>query len=124
MNSNEKGGINITVGKFIGACVGSIIAALIVGFTWGGWVTGSSAHAMAQTSAKEAVAERLAQICVTQFRQTAGAQAALDELKKAASYNRLNTVIDKPWVIMPGEKTADHEVASSCVDALLALKSV
>lgn len=124
MNSNERGGIHMTLGRLIGACLGAVIAALIVGFTWGGWVTSSSAQALAQTSAKTAVAERLAQICVIQFRQSANPQASLDELKKAPSYSRLNAVMDKPWVIMPGEKTADSAVASSCIDALVKLAKV
>ena len=36
------------------ACAGSVIAATVVGFSWGGWVTGGSAREMAEESATQA----------------------------------------------------------------------
>ena len=32
------------------SCAGSVVVALVVGFTWGGWVTGGSARDMAETA--------------------------------------------------------------------------
>ena len=31
------------------SCAGSVAVALLVGFTWGGWVTGGTAQEMAET---------------------------------------------------------------------------
>jgi hypothetical protein len=42
---------------------------MIVGFTWGGRVTGGTARAMAVTMGEEAVVKRLAPICVVQFNE-------------------------------------------------------
>ena len=31
------------------SCIGSVVVALVVGFTWGGWVTGGTARGMAES---------------------------------------------------------------------------
>lgn len=116
MSRNEKG--NITVGHLIGACVVVVIATLIIGFTWGGWVTGSTAQAMAQQSTEQAIATRLGKICMAQAQQNVDIQAQLEELKKVASYNRVKAVMEKSWAVMPGESAADRDVADACFDAL------
>ena len=54
-----------------GAAGGAIVLA-IVGFTWGGWVAGSTAEQMAAAAARMAVIDRLAQICVEQHNLDAG----------------------------------------------------
>ena len=117
MSKYEKG--SITLGQLIGACAGAVIVTLIVGFTWGGWVTASGAAKMTQKSTDMAVAERLGQICLAQAQQSADIQAQLEELKKVASYNRVKTVMEQPWAVMPGEAAADRAVASVCTAALM-----
>lgn len=117
MNSQAKGGITLT--HLIGACVGVFIVTLLVGFTWGGWVTGRTAQAMAQKTTEEVVAERLGKICMAQAQQSADLQAQIEELKKVATYNRAKAVMEKPWAIMPGETAAERDVANACAEALL-----
>ena len=51
------------------AILGAIVLTMIVGFNWGGWVTGGTAQAMGETMADDAVVQRLAPICVFQFNQ-------------------------------------------------------
>ena len=43
-----------------------MVFTMIVGFSWGGWVTGGTARQTAETMARDAVVTRLAPICVTQ----------------------------------------------------------
>ena len=117
MTNSEKG--SITIGQLIGACIGVVLLTLLVGFTWGGWVTGGTAQAMAQKSTEQAVAQRLGNICLAQAQQTADIQAQLEELKEIASYNRVRAVMEKPWAVMPGEDAADRAVASACTAALM-----
>jgi hypothetical protein len=59
------------------------IALAIVGFSWGGWVTGGSAETLATSRAATAVVAALTPICVEKFRQAADASANLAEMKKA-----------------------------------------
>ena len=48
------------------SCVASMVLTMIVGFSWGGWVTGGTARQTAETMARDAVVARLAPICVVQ----------------------------------------------------------
>ena len=43
--------------------VGGAVALALIGFTWGGWVTGAKARGMAKTNSEAAVVAALAPIC-------------------------------------------------------------
>jgi hypothetical protein len=57
------------------SCLGSVVVALIVGFTWGGWVTGGTARDMAATAGDESRGELASVICVEKFQEEAARQA-------------------------------------------------
>ena len=100
-------------------CLGSVIGALIVGFNWGGWVTGGSARDMAVQSGKDAVVQRLAPICVYQFNQDPEKDQKLTELKESSSYQRGDYVEKQGWATMPGEEKPDSKVADECAKRLM-----
>lgn len=101
-----------------GAIVGAIAVA-IVGFNWGGWVTGSSADRHATVAAHEAVVMALAPICAERFREQADAAVKTDALvKNASSWDRGNMVEKSGFATMPGSKTADSDVARACAELL------
>ena len=93
-----------------GAIGGAIVLA-IIGFALGGWVTGGTAQEMAGEMAEKAVVDRLAPICVAQFKQDPEKDKKLEELKKADSWERRDYVKKQGWAIMPGEKESDYNVA-------------
>jgi hypothetical protein len=95
--------------------IGSIVLTTIVGFNWGGWVTGSTAEAMA----KDAVVERLASICVGQFDQDPGKEQKLNELKEISSYRQDDYVKEQGWATILGEEKPDSKVADACAKLLL-----
>ncbi len=99
-----------------GAIGGAIVLA-IVGFAWGGWVTGGTAQEMAEN----AVVDRLAQICVEQFNQDSEKDQKLKELKEKSSWMRSDYVQNKGWATMPGEKNPDSKVAKKCADLVMQL---
>src|SRR5215212_858942 len=70
------------------ACLAVIVLTLILGFKWGGWVTGGTAQTLATATSKEAVITRLAPICVAQFQQDPGKAQKLIALKALSSYER------------------------------------
>ena len=80
--------------------VASAILTIVVGFVWGGWTTGAAAQKMAAETAKDAVVERLASICITQFDQDPGREPKLEELRKASSYQKRTFVEDQGWATM------------------------
>ncbi len=98
--------------------VGGAAALAIIGFTWGGWVTGGTAEAQAKLRADRAVVAALAPICVDKFRQQANAAANLVELQKVSSWQQ-GTFIEKGgWATMPGSNSGDSSVASACAEIL------
>jgi hypothetical protein len=99
--------------------VGAIILTMIVGFTWGGWVTGGTAQSMAAKMANDAVIQRLAPICVAQFNQDAGKDQKLTELQGISSYQRAAFVEEQGWATMVDEEKPDRKVADACAKLLM-----
>ena len=101
------------------SCIGSVVGALVVGFTWGGWVTGGTAQEMASKSAAAAQAEVAAAVCVHQFVQSADARAQLVSLKDLSSYRRSRFVEEGGWATMPGSEGPLRNVGGLCAQQLL-----
>ena len=99
------------------------IATIVIGFYWGGWVTGGTAKEMAQKSANSAVVTALAPICVDKFQHAADAPANMTELKKVASWQQGSFVEKGGWATMPGTTSPDSAVARACADMLTNLKT-
>ena len=103
-----------------GAIGGGIVLA-IIGFAWGGWVTGSTAQKMAEEMAEDAVVGRLAPICVEQYNQDSEKDEKLKELQDESSWKRGDYVEKQGWATMPGENEADRNVAKKCAELLVEL---
>lgn len=104
-----------------GAAAGAV-ATLIVGFYWGGWVTGGTAREMVQRSSTSAVVAALSPICVDKFQRSAEAAGNLVELKKISSYQQSSFIEKGGWATLPGSTTANSSVAQACADMLSSLK--
>jgi alpha/beta superfamily hydrolase len=104
-----------------GAAAGAIALA-IVGFSWGGWVTGSTAQQLAGARAEQAMIASLTPICVAQFQKSPKVQASLAALKEIDSWQRGEYVSKGGWATMPGSKAEPNsEVAAACAAALTKL---
>ncbi len=103
-----------------GAAGGAAVLA-IVGFMWAGWVTGGTAQKMAEEMAEDAVAARLAPICVVQYNQDSEKDQKLKELKEKSSWKRKNYVEKQGWATIPGQTNPDRNVAEKCAEMLLQL---
>jgi hypothetical protein len=99
--------------------MGSVVLTMIVGFAWGGWVTGGTSQKLADKTAEDAVVKRLAPICVLQFNQDPGKAAKLTELKATGTWQQGEYVEKQGWATMPGEAKPDSAVASECSTQLL-----
>jgi len=96
--------------------VGGAIAAAIVGFSWGGWVTGGKAEADATQRANGAVVVALAPVCVERFQRAADVSANLAALKKVDSWSQGDFIEKGGWATAPGSKAPDQlsAVAKAC----------
>ena len=101
------------------SCVASMVLTLIVGFSWGGWVTGGTARQTAETMTSDAIVRRLAPICVVQSARDMGKGAKLVALKDESSWQRGEYVGKQGWATMPGEQEPDRRVAEACATLLL-----
>ena len=101
-----------------GAAGGAVVLA-VIGFAWGGWVTGSKAQQMAAEAARTAVVDRLAPICVEQFNRDSEKVQKLKELKELDSWKVGDYINKQGWATMPGEKDPNRSVSTKCADLLL-----
>ena len=100
-----------------GAVAGAV-AISIVGFSWGGWVTGSSAREMAADQARLEVVAALVPVCVEQSSQDPNVMATLASLKNESSYKRGEMLMKTGWATMPGSTDPDRSVAKACMAKL------
>ena len=104
-----------------GAAAGAV-ATLAVGFGWGGWMLGSTAKTLADSTANSAVVAAIAPICVDQFQHSADAANNLTALKKTSTWEQAAYVEKGGWATMPGSKAADSGVSQACAAILSSLK--
>lgn len=96
-----------------GAVIGAVIA-MVVGFTWGGWVTSNTAGEM---SAEAVLASRAA-ICVAQFMKAPNHEQQLKAFEETDSWKRREFIEKGGWDKMPGQETARSYVSGACVDGI------
>ena len=104
-----------------GAALGAF-ATLGIGFSWGGFMLGSTAKTLADSTASSAVVAAIAPICVDQFQHSTDAANNLTELKKTDSRQQAAYVEKGGWATMPGSKAADSGVSQACAAILSAAK--
>ncbi|NOQ20282.1 MAG: hypothetical protein GQ571_09975 [Desulfobacterales bacterium] len=101
------------------AAIGGAVLVMIIGFAWGGWVTGGTAQSRAEEMAADAVANRLASICVAQFNQDSEKDQKLKKLKETDNWQRGDYVEKQGWATMPYEKESDRAVANKCAEQIM-----
>jgi hypothetical protein len=100
------------------SCAGCVVATMIVGFTWGGWVTGGTAEEMVADATEQARAEVAAAVCVEDFMQAADAGVHLTSLKEISrSWEREDFVEEGGWAMIAGEEYDD--AAELCAERLM-----
>jgi hypothetical protein len=99
-----------SVKPWIWGAIGGAVATMIIGFSWGGWVTGGTAGKLATTSAQDATVMALTPVCVLKGEQQPD---QLVFLKKESSWSRGNFVDKVGWVANVNEKHRSA-VASAC----------
>lgn len=103
------------------ACVATAVLTMIVGFGWGGWVTGGTSLAQAKTASDTARSELASAVCVEKFNAAPDKVAQLVALKALTdNYKKREFVEAGGWATMPGQASPDRRGAESCVVALTA----
>ncbi len=110
MKPETKG--KVTFGVW-GLIIGAVIA-MIIGFAWGGWLTGGTAQKMTD----EAVLASQAAICVAQFMKQPNNEEKLKELEKIDYWKRSEFIEKGGWDKMPGQEKGSPYVAEACAKGL------
>jgi hypothetical protein len=96
-----------------GAAVGAIATA-IIGFTWGGWMLGSTAQKQVDNIEQATLVRVLAPICADKFARATDAKANLEALNKEDSWKRDDLIVKAGWATFPGSEP-DRSVAAACL---------
>ena len=96
--------------------IGGAIVVIVIGFVWGGWVTGAQATKMTAAGAESAIVQAFTPLCVVRAEKQPEKIALLKEERR---YQRDNFVVDAGWVDNVSEKYRS-EVADACADAIVA----
>ena len=100
------------------------VASMVVGFSWGGWVTGGTADKLAVERADTAVLAALTPICVEKFLQNSDAKANLASLQKISSNWEQGQYLEKGgWATPPGATSSDYHLARACAEKLVQAKT-
>lgn len=100
-----------------GVAVGAV-AAIIGGFSWGGWQTAAGARDMAKTMSDESVVAALVPVCLEMSRNDIERTEKISKIREVASYRRREAVMATGWATMPGADGPDRGLASACAAAL------
>lgn len=96
------------------------IAAIVIGFHWGGWVRGSTARQMAQDKVNAEIVALFTPECVKRFEAQANMPAHWAALKKASSdYNERSFIEKTGFATLPDAKAANDDVADACARKLV-----
>jgi len=100
--------------------VGGAIASAVIGFSWGGWVTGGTAEADATQRANAAVVAALAPVCVERFQSAVDVATNLAALKKVDAWSQGDFIEKGGWATVRGSKPLDQQsaVAKACASLL------
>jgi len=100
-------------GAFAGA-----LATTIIGFGWGGWVTGKTADSNATMLVNAALVQAYGPVCIERFKHQPNVEAKWAELTKVDTWRRENYIKESGFATIPGATSPNSAVADACADAL------
>ena len=100
-----------------GALIGGVFVG-VVGFSWGGWMTGGSADKMANAMSRDNVIAALVPICVDMARTDTQGAEKITTIKEATSFKRKDAVMAAGWATVPGSQTPNKDLAQACIEGL------
>ena len=108
--------------SFWGAVLG-VIVTMIVGFSWLGWMLGSTADRMARERTDAAVVSVLTPGCVARFMAQPKAAEKLAELRQADTWKQREIIEAGGWATVGEATTANSALATACTEQLLKTKA-
>ncbi|WP_099865379.1 hypothetical protein [Pararhizobium haloflavum] len=113
-----------TKAVWLWSCAGCIVATMVVGFTYGGWVTGGTAAEMAADASETGRAELAATLCVNKFASAPNATEQWASLKEASSWERDDLIEDGGWAALSGNIEIVDGSLDLCAERLVAMEQL
>ena len=103
-----------------GFVLGSLFT-MILGFSWGGWLTGSGSDRIATERSQAAVTAALVPVCMEKSKADPGSVKKIVALKAlTSSYDQRDAVLKDGWATV-GVGEGNRDVAELCASQLLKL---
>ena len=100
-----------------GAVIGAAFVG-VVGFTWGGWVTGGTANDRAVAMSQGDVVASMVPVCLDMAQSDPEMADKLETIRAATSFRRREALMATGWATVPGTDTPDRDIAQACLAAL------
>ena len=100
-----------------GAVIGAA-AISILGFTWGGWVTGGTAQDRAMSMSRDNVVAAMVPVCLDMAQTDPDRAAKLTVIRDAQTFQRRNALMEAGWATVPGSDAPDRDIAQACLASL------
>jgi hypothetical protein len=98
--------------------LGGAVLTMIVGFSWGGWMTGGSAQAMAAAEARQATVAALVPVCLDMSKADPDRATKLATIIEAPTHQRRQKLIEAGWATPPGAEAPNRDLAQACMGSL------
>ena len=100
-----------------GAVVGAVFVG-VVGFTWGGWVTGGTARDRAMAMSRDDVVTAMVPVCLDMAQTDPNRVAKLAVIRDTQTYQRRDALMKTGWATVPGAEAPDRDIAQACLASL------
>ncbi|MCR9275699.1 hypothetical protein CDZ98_22425 [Mameliella alba] len=100
-----------------GALLGAAALA-IVGFSWGGWVTGGTAKDRAEDLSQQTLTTAMVPICLDMARNDPQRLAKIETIRTASRYQQRDALMEAGWATVPGADGPDRDIAQACLAAI------
>ena len=100
-----------------GAVIGAV-AVMVIGFSWGGWMTGGGADELAADRAHAEVIAALVPVCLQISQDDPDRIAKMATITEATTYRRRDAVMEAGWATVPGAETPNRDLAQACIEVL------
>lgn len=100
-----------------GAVVGAVVVSL-VGFSWGGWVSGSTASDRATAMARKSVVTAMVPVCLDMAHSDQASADKMQTIRAAETYKRRDALMATGWATMPGTDAPNRDIAQACLAEL------
>lgn len=97
-----------------GAVIGAVTMA-IVGFSWGGWVTGGTARDQAAKLSQENLTAAMVPVCLDLARSDPQRGAKIETMREATRYRQRDALMEAGWATVPGAEGPDRDIAQACL---------